>query len=121
MLWLILFLDLTSIPTPRGDDALYRQAMADHHLKGAYDFSAGFNECLAVAQNGSELRTLASVFLNANWRPSPRPSAAVHFSYIGWEDGRAFVELKTSDATSCLLYRRSGASFRLLREIRLPR
>jgi hypothetical protein len=121
MLWMILFLDLASIPTPRGDDLLYRQAMADHHLKGAYDLGAGFNECLTVAENGSELRTLASVFLNANWRPAQKEKAPVHFSYIGWEDGRAFVELKTSDATSCLLYRRSGASFRLVREIRLPR
>jgi hypothetical protein len=118
----LMFLDLVAPTTQKGgDEALYRQAMADHHLSGAYDLAAGSIECAQVAANGSDLTALHAAFIAVNHEDEAPRKVTTHFSRIGWDGNRAWVQLRTSDAVSCLLYRRSApASFRLVREVRLP-
>jgi hypothetical protein len=123
--WLVLFLDLVAPVAPHGpaadDAALYHQVMADHHLTAGFTLDAGFAECEKVARGASDLADLAAEFLNANWRPVEHGAGETHFSFVGRANQRAYVELKTSEATFCELYRWSGASYRLVREVRLPR
>ncbi len=102
----LLFLDLSSIPTAHGDDALYRQAMADHHLKGAITLNGSGAECSQIAG----IRT-----------PDGAVTAGALFSRIAWVKGQATFQINASDAIYCSSYRKVGASYRLLQEVRLPR
>jgi hypothetical protein len=100
----LLFLDL-GLPIARnGDDSLYRQAMIDHHLKGP------------ITTNGN---TAACRLQGVPLADSNTRSEAL-FSRIAWDGNTAWLQINASDATWCSLYRKSGASYRLVRELRLP-
>ncbi len=119
----MLFLDLVTPFVGGGgvDATLYRRIMADHHLRGSYDRSAGSVECTQVALMSSSLENvIAPAFATANQRPIERAHAATHFSFVGYNGDLAFVELKTSEATYCELYRQSSVSFQRVREVRFP-
>jgi hypothetical protein len=123
-LLVMLFLDLATLPMPaigNDDDTLYRKALADHGIRHAWShYSTG--QCVEVARNSSDLQPFAAALERAGHQPGAKHGKRmIHFSRVGWVGERAWFELTTSDATSCLLYRRTGASFRLVREIRLPR
>jgi hypothetical protein len=116
----VLFLDLASLPVAKGDDALLRQAMIDHHLSGPITTKGLHRQCYVMAKGSSDIEPeLNYAFITHNPMPiETNPNAL--FSGIGWHGDRAYLQINASDATFCSLYRRVGASYRLLREIRLP-
>jgi hypothetical protein len=118
----LLFLDLASLPVAKGeDDALYRQAMIDHHLSGPITRRGLHRRCYVVAKGGSDIDPgLTYAFITHNPMPMETDPQAL-FSEIGRYRDRAYLQINASDATFCSLYRRVGASYRLLREVRLPR
>jgi hypothetical protein len=120
MIWLALFLDLASIPVQKGDDALYRQAMIDHHLKGPVTRHGLFRRCYLLALGSSDIEPQLDYNFAKRNEPPIEADAQALFSEIGWLGDRAYFQINASDATFCSLYRRSGASYRLVREIRLP-
>jgi hypothetical protein len=119
-LLVLLFFDLATVTHAKGDDALYRKILADRKQGDLYNVALDGTQCIQVARNGSDLRPFAEALEKARGPYQLDYKIDTVFSRIGWLGHRAWVELKTSDATSCLLYQRAGASFRLVREIRLP-
>jgi hypothetical protein len=122
MLWLALFLDLTTAAPGSGDAALYRQVLADHHLQGAYRVFAGGNVCKNVAQLSSDVSPqLYLAYVERNPGDDELLHATVQFSAVGRHGDTAWLQLRSFDAIYCDLYSlRSKTSFRLVREVRIP-
>jgi hypothetical protein len=99
---ILLFLDLTGPMPKQGDDALYRQALIDHHLKGPITVGGRAAEC--------KLQRISV----------PDGKGVTLFSRIGWTNEGGWIQINASDAVYCSLYLQSGASYRLVRELRLP-
>jgi hypothetical protein len=102
----LLFLDLGLPIARKGNDGLYQQAMIDHRLKGPITTDGPDAECLA-------------------WNGYPIPQGEIRraslFSRVFWNGDTAYFQINAPDAIYCSLYRRSGASYRLVRDVRFPR